>query len=216
MSTHQPSKTARMLACVLIAGGLVLAATVAAATAAERPSATDILNALKPGAKTRGLSGTPAKESPEDQRFIDSLRSIKTRSLSSGERIKAAAIVKEKPSIDLEIYFNYDSAAITPRAVPDLMNLGRALANPELRGSVFLISGHTDGKGGDAYNQRLSERRAEAVRQFLVQKFNLGNEALVTAGYGKEQLKNGANPFAAENRRVQIANMEAKQQAERK
>jgi outer membrane protein OmpA-like peptidoglycan-associated protein len=79
-----------------------------------------------------------------------------------------------------------------------------------------LISGYTDAKGGDEYNQHLSERRAEAVKRFLMQKFGLTSGTLVTAGYGKEQLKNTADPFAAENRRVQIANMEAKQQAERK
>jgi outer membrane protein OmpA-like peptidoglycan-associated protein len=198
---------------MLIASGFVVSLGASIVAAAERPSETQILNALKPGAKTRGMTTAPAQPSAEDQRFIDSLRNIKTRSLSTGERQKAAAIVKDKPSIDLEIYFNYDSADITPKAVPDLMTLGRALTKPELRGGVFLISGYTDAKGGDEYNQHLSERRAEAVKRFLMQKFGLTSGSLVTAGYGKEQLKNTAEPFAAENRRVQIANMEAKQQA---
>ena len=96
------------------------------------------------------------------------------------------------------------------------MNLGRALSSPELKGGTFLVGGHTDAKGGDAYNQRLSERRAEEVKRFLMQKFGLAAEGLVTAGYGKEQLKDVANPLAGENRRVQITNLEARQQAERR
>lgn len=203
-----------MLASLLAASGLALMA--GPLGAAERPSVNEILNALKPGAKTRALSPSRTQPSAEDQRFIDSLRVVKTRSLSSGERQKVAEIAKEKPSIDLEIYFNYNSAQITSKAVPDLMNLGRALSSPELKGGTFLVGGHTDAKGGDAYNQRLSERRAEEVKRFLMQKFGLAAEGLVTAGYGKEQLKDVANPLAGENRRVQITNLEARQQAERR
>jgi outer membrane protein OmpA-like peptidoglycan-associated protein len=80
---------------------------------------------------------------------------------------------------------------------------------------VFLVAGHTDGKGGDAYNQGLSERRAEAIKSYLVQKFGLQAENLMTVGYGKEQLKNKDNPLAADNRRVQVVNMAAQSQASR-
>ena len=90
------------------------------------------------------------------------------------------------------------------------MTLGRALTNPDLQGSVFLIGGHTDAKGDDDYNQRLSERRASAVKRFLKERFDIPDDTLVTAGYGEEQLKNESDPFAAENRRVQIVNLELK------
>ena len=90
------------------------------------------------------------------------------------------------------------------------MKLGRALTNPDLEGSVFLIGGHTDAKGDDDYNQKLSERRAAAVKRFLKEKFDISDDALVTVGYGEEQLKNASDPFAAENRRVQIVNLEQK------
>ena len=182
-----------MLASLLAASGLALMA--GPLGAAERPSVNEILNALKPGAKTRALSPSRTQPSAEDQRFIDSLRAVKTRSLSSGERQKVAEIAKEKPSIDLEIYFNYNSAQITSKAVPDLMNLGRALSSAELKGGTFLVGGHTDAKGGEVYNQRLSERRAEEVKRFLMQKFGLASEGLVTAGYGKEQLKDVGQSF---------------------
>jgi len=91
-----------------------------------------------------------------------------------------------------------------------LVNLGTALRSGDLKGVVFLVAGHTDAKGGDVYNQALSERRAEAVRRFLVQKFGLASENIVPIGFGNTQLKNPNDPYAGENRRVQIVNTEIK------
>jgi outer membrane protein OmpA-like peptidoglycan-associated protein len=213
MSTDRRRFIAASLASVLMAGGLILAAG-AGAIAQEGPTQEQILKALKPAPKTRALTAEQSQQAAEDQRFIEGLRG-KTRSLTTSERQQVATIARQRPSIDLEVYFDYDSAEITPKAAPDLMNLGKALSDPELAGGVFLLSGYTDAKGGEEYNQRLSERRAMAVKRFLTERFRLPDESLVTAGYGKEQLKNPAQPFAAENRRVQIVNLEAKQKAEK-
>ncbi len=213
MSTGRHTLGAK-LACLLLASGFLLSAS-AGVVAEERLSPTQILEALKPTAKTRGLTAGQTQQNAEEQRFIDSLRAVKTRSLTTSERDKVATIAKQRPRIDLEIYFDYNSAEITSRALPDLANLGKALSDPELRGGVFVLSGHTDAKGGEEYNQRLSERRAQAVKRFLVQKYRLSDDSLVTAGYGEEQLKSPENPFAAENRRVQIVNLEATQKAGR-
>jgi outer membrane protein OmpA-like peptidoglycan-associated protein len=215
MSTYQPTKNGIMRALMVVASGVVLLAGPGLAEAAERASESQILNALTPRAgATRNLSATPTPQNVRQQSFINSLRSPgKTRSLTSDERQEVATIAKDRPSIDLEIYFDYNSADIASRAVPDLMNLGRALTDPRLQGGVFLLSGHTDAKGGQEYNLRLSERRAQAVRDFLAQKFSIPNDNLVATGYGKEQLKNQANPFAAENRRVQVTNLQSKQEA---
>jgi outer membrane protein OmpA-like peptidoglycan-associated protein len=72
---------------------------------------------------------------------------------------------------------------------------------------VFMLGGHTDAKGTDGYNQSLSERRAETVKKFLMENYKISAENLVSAGYGEADLKNKADPNAAENRRVQIVNM---------
>jgi len=211
--SRNSSKLRVGLAAVIV----TLLAGVGSIQAAEQKSANEILNALKPKGLTRSLSAgaTPAPQqqalSAEDQRFINSLRSKRTRSLTVSERDRVASIAKEKPSIDLEINFDYDSSEISRKAMPGVTELGKALSSPDLKGSVFLVAGHTDGKGGDEYNQGLSERRAEAIKRYLVQKFGLAAENLVTAGYGKTQLKNSGDPFADENRRVQVVNMEAKE-----
>jgi len=191
--------------------------TVAAGTeqvCAEEPDLEQqIVRALKPGPVTRGLTSSAARSAADSQQqLIESLPT--SRSLSAKEREEVTTVTKNRPSIDLEIFFEFRSAEIGDKAMPSLMALGRALTNPDLKGDAFLVAGHTDAKGNDSYNQKLSQRRAEAVKRFLVRKFKIAAKDLVTVGYGKDQLKNKDDPFAAENRRVQIVNLGANKTAE--
>ena len=192
------------LTCVVVTAGLVLSM---AMSVAEEPSAEQIIKALKPAPRiTRGLSASDTSRDAEDARFVDSLRNRTTRSLSTEEREKIASIAKKKPSIDLEITFEYNSATIAPASMSQVTALGKALTSPELKGGTFIVAGHTDGKGSETYNQGLSERRADAVKRYLSENYGIEPSNLVTVGYGKTQLKNSSNPFAAENRRVQLVN----------
>jgi outer membrane protein OmpA-like peptidoglycan-associated protein len=111
------------------------------------------------------------------------------------------------PSVDLEIFFAYKSTEITPEAAAALVPLGRALGDPRLAGDTFLIAGHSDGKGSADYNVDLSQKRADAVRLYLISKFGIGPERLIATGMGAKHLKNTSDPRAAENRRVQIVNV---------
>jgi OOP family OmpA-OmpF porin len=128
--------------------------------------------------------------------------------------IKADQTVEviQAPSIDLEIFFAYKSAEITPQAAAALTPLGRALSDARLAGNSFLIAGHTDAKGGDEYNLALSQERADAVRQHLIASLGLDGARLVAKGMGSRQLKVPGQPLAAENRRVQIVNLSTGQQ----
>ena len=110
------------------------------------------------------------------------------------------------PRADLEVFFNFDSAEVTAQAMELLQTLGQALADPRLAGSKFVIAGHTDGRGTVAYNLALSQRRAEAVRKFVIENFQIDPSNLVARGFGKQRLKNPRVPLADENRRVQIIN----------
>jgi outer membrane protein OmpA-like peptidoglycan-associated protein len=187
------------------------------AAKAEDVTEDQILKALTPERKplTRSLSmGPPAQTDPAaseaDNKFMQSLRNRSTRSLSMGEREQIAAIVKDRPKIDLEINFDYNSDRISTKSLPSVQALGRALANPELKGSTFVVAGHTDAAGGDAYNQDLSERRADSIKRFLVDKSGIPAADLVTVGYGKTKLKDPDHPLAEVNRRVQVVNTENK------
>ena len=175
--------------------------------------ADQIVHALQPK-PTRGLSiGEKqidhAAKAKEDT-FLASVRNRRTRSLSLGEREEIASVASTKPNIDLEINFDYNSAEISKASLPAAQELGKALSNPSLKGSTFVVAGHTDGIGSDAFNQDLSERRADTIRNFLVQKFGINGSDLVTVGYGKTKLKDAQNPSDPINRRVQVVNMETK------
>jgi len=188
----------------------------AAAVAAEDNVTEDqIVRALAPSKKplTRGLSGGPQADpgaSAAEGRFVQTIRDRATRSLSLTEREEIATIAKDKPNIDLEITFHYDSADISAKSLPSVQALGKALANPDLKGSTFIVAGHTDAAGGEAYNQELSERRADSIKRYLVDKSGVAGSDLVTVGYGKSKLKDSSNPMAEVNRRVQVVNMASK------
>ncbi len=175
-----------------------------------------IVRALAPPAKkplTRGLSVGPQTSpgpSAEETKLLQTVRGRAPRSLSTTEREEIATIAKDKPNIDLEITFDYNSADISAKSMPSVQALGRALTNPDLKGSTFIVAGHTDAAGGEAYNQDLSERRAESIKRYLVEKYSLPSADLVTVGYGKSKLKDPAQPMSEVNRRVQVVNMENK------
>lgn len=176
-------------------------------------SAGQILNALKPKTVTRSLSaGPPADPAAEakEASFLNSVRNRKTRSLSMGEREQIAELAATKPKIDLEINFDFNSADISKGSISSVQALGKALSDPSLRGSTFVVAGHTDAVGSEPYNMELSERRADTIKRYLVEKFGINGTELVTVGYGETKLKDPANPDAAVNRRVQVVNMEAK------
>jgi outer membrane protein OmpA-like peptidoglycan-associated protein len=207
MSAHH--KTHKLnLVCMILAVGLALPSGLGVALAAEERSADDIIKALKPQRITRGLTTSPADaaRNAQETKFVISLRNRPTRSLTFAEREQITSIAKKRPSIDLEVNFDYNSDNIGSKAMPQVSALGQALASPDLKGGTFIVAGHTDAKGSDTYNQGLSERRAEAVKRFLAEKYGIDASNLVTVGYGKTQLKNPAGPFASENRRVQVIN----------
>jgi len=122
------------------------------------------------------------------------------------ERDQIASLVRDKPRIDLEIYFDYNSDVIGPKAIPAVNALGAVLVKPGFKGGVFILNGHTDAAGSAEYNLGLSHRRAQSVRRYLIERFGLAPEALLVAGYGKERLKFSDRPLADENRRVEVVN----------
>jgi outer membrane protein OmpA-like peptidoglycan-associated protein len=191
-----------------VVAGAAITFTASAVIAAEDVTSDQILRALAPKKPlTRGLSMAPPAEpavNAAEGKFMDSLRNRSTRSLSLGEREQIATIAQTKPAIDLEINFDYNSANISKQSV---QALGKALSSPDLKGSTFVVAGHTDAVGGEEYNQELSERRADSIKRFLVDRFGIAGADLVTVGYGKTKPKSGLAPTDPTNRRVQVVNM---------
>lgn len=203
----------------MLAIGAALSFGMGKAVAADDVTEDQIVRALAPAKKpplTRGLSIAPQADpaaTAAEGRLLQNIRGRATRSLSASEREEISAIAKDKPNIDLEITFDYNSADISTKSLPSVQALGKALTNPDLKGSTFVVAGHTDAAGGEAYNQDLSERRADSIKRYLTGKYSIAAADLVTVGYGKSKLKDPANPLAEVNRRVQVVNMANKNTA---
>lgn len=104
-----------------------------------------------------------------------------------------------------DLMFDYDSVEVRPSAVPSLEKLGIIVRrNPN---ADFTIEGHTDSFGGEEYNVRLSQERAESVKAWLVRNMNIDPARIRTRGYGMTRLIAPASGGIEEqqiNRRVEI------------
>jgi len=123
-----------------------------------------------------------------------------------------AEVTEREIRIDLsaDVLFDFDKADLKPAADADLGKVAEvARANP---GTPIQVAGHTDSKGADAYNQRLSERRAEAVKAWLVERGGVEATRIQTRGWGETRpVAPNESPGGADdpegrqrNRRVEI------------
>ena len=111
----------------------------------------------------------------------------------------------EAPAVvNLWVNFAFDSADLTTDARITLDELAKALRGPRLEGKAFILAGHTDAVGTAEYNQSLSERRANAVRDYLVSAGQVPPDRLKAEGWGFSRPMNADDPKAAENRRVEV------------
>lgn len=140
--------------------------------------------------------------SPTKQQILDSankqLNSPVTRSMGSTTRNMAV-----KAAVDLLINFEFDSAELQSKGAYDLDQLVLALKDSSMSKLTFVVEGHTDSKGTEAYNLDLSYRRAQSVVNYLILN-GVGSEKLESKGLGYSQPYYPHRPEAAENRRVRI------------
>jgi outer membrane protein OmpA-like peptidoglycan-associated protein len=169
---------------IVVTAALASAAMAADSTSfmGKKPNAQELINALTPAptAKMRGLAPTGA-----------------------GQTAGPAAA---QPSASLDVKFGFNSASLTADAEETLSELGKALKSDQLTKSAFSIVGHTDAKGSLNYNRKLSEKRAQAVKDFLTAKFGIEPGRLDVTGKGPTALLDPKNPESGVNRRVEIVN----------
>ncbi len=135
------------------------------------------------------------------------------RSLSVGEDVEEAmksgktrAIIVQ-PKVQLTILFDLDSDKIRDESKQQLKNLGQAINAKDMADFSFYVDGHTDSQGTNEYNQKLSQRRAKAVKDFLSGTMDVAPNRLVERGFGEEKLlvtpEKGADD-QQKNRRVEV------------
>jgi hypothetical protein len=124
----------RNLAAILsiLTIGAALSVSVGRAVAGDDVTEGQILRALAPAKQplTRGLSAGPKADQEAvaaEGRFVQTIRNRATRSLSTAEREEIATIAKDKPNIDLEINFDYNSADISNKSLSSVQALGGRL-----------------------------------------------------------------------------------------
>lgn len=107
------------------------------------------------------------------------------------------------------INFDFDSAQIRPESYPLLDEFGKALKFGLAEG-VFIVAGYTDNTGSTDYNQGLSERRAQAVANYLLAHHGISSTQLIMQGYGETKpiASNATESGQALNRRVEFIRVE--------
>jgi outer membrane protein OmpA-like peptidoglycan-associated protein len=179
-------------------------AVLAGSTAAHAQSGCSLVDQLKPRTageplcKTRGIVPLRGNNAPAP-----------AAGAPSAPGTQASAGADAHPSADLDVRFASGSAEFTPAAIGQLDDLGRALSNPVMGNSHFLIEGHTDTVGDTATNQALSEQRALAVVNYLVTHFHIPLDRLTAKGVGESDLLVATPPQTSEpaNRRVHVVNL---------
>jgi outer membrane protein OmpA-like peptidoglycan-associated protein len=132
-----------------------------------------------------------------------SIRLLQEAGSDDSKPAEPAAGSHAPSALALPVQFAFDSAAILPGAREQLDQLAEGIKLLP-RERVVVIEGHTDARGSDDYNDLLSLRRAEAVKDYLVEHHGIDAARLREVGFGKRQPIADLDPFAAANRRVQF------------
>jgi outer membrane protein OmpA-like peptidoglycan-associated protein len=159
-------------------------------------TAADLISALKPRDKALTYRGVPERTT----------RGLSFEATAESSE-QTASEPADLPAVSLNIPFEFDSAALTPKAKAMLREVAKAMQSDELSPYRFLLEGHTDTVGPNGYNKTLSERRARSVRRFLSNEMGVPLSKLVARGHGERFLLDSANPESAANRRVEIVNI---------
>jgi outer membrane protein OmpA-like peptidoglycan-associated protein len=125
------------------------------------------------------------------------------------EEVVVVAEPVEAVRVELDVKFDFDKAQVKPESYGDIKNLADFLTQyPQ---TTTVVEGHTDAVGSDAYNRTLSERRANAVRDVLVNQYGVGADRVNAVGYGESRpvADNASAEGRAVNRRVE-AEVEAR------
>ena len=138
----------------------------------------------------------------------------KTRSIKIVQRVEqkieeTVITINENddvPGLKLKIGFDYNSSSLKSSSYSLLKEVGKALLSDQLKDNNIMINGHTDSDGSDKYNLRLSFDRAESVKAWLVNAFDIPENRLLVRGYGELlPLKTNTDSYNKQlNRRVEF------------
>lgn len=120
------------------------------------------------------------------------------------KRPPIAPQLSKLPQIRFDVVFDPDTSLIRPASYQTIGSIADALTDPKLRPYRYLIVDHVESAGRRDHNLILSQRRAESIRDVLVNTFKVSPKRLQALGLGEEQLQEVNRPASPANARVQI------------
>ena len=138
---------------------------------------------------------------PSPQEIADKLYKPRYRSIV----INDETVQKKQENIfAMLINFEFDSTKILPNSYPLLDSVGQMMNLESVGQKQIVIEGHTDSIGDTSYNLSLSQRRAQAIKEYLKKHYAVAPERMVITGKGETELYDSNNPRNEVNRRVQF------------
>ncbi|MBV8926738.1 MAG: OmpA family protein [Bradyrhizobium sp.] len=131
----------------------------------------------------------------------------KLRGKNEPEPSKRPPIVpelKDLPTLNFNIQFDVDTPIILPDSYETVGRIADAMVNAPMLPYTFLVVGHTDSTGRREANVILSQRRADALRDILVNTFKISAKRLQALGLGEEQFIDQAHPTSPVNLQIQL------------
>jgi outer membrane protein OmpA-like peptidoglycan-associated protein len=160
----------------------LLLALAAGARAAEKYAGPDDPATLAAARSALGAARIFDLDTPKVLEIVGATRGIESALKDLGAKVSAQEIRIE---LAADVLFDFDKHELRPEAIPSLQKVAEVLRSRA--GSPVTIEGHSDGKGSDAYNQPLSEQRAQAVRNWLVKSGGVTAAGITTKGWGKSK-----------------------------
>jgi len=120
------------------------------------------------------------------------------------KRPPIAPQLSKLPQIRFDVVFDQDSSLVRPASYQTIGSIADALTDPKLRPYRYLIVDHVESAGRRDHNLILSQRRADSLRDVLINTFKVAPKRLQALGLGEEQLQDTNRPAAPANARIQI------------
>src|SRR5215510_12078965 len=120
------------------------------------------------------------------------------------KRPPIAPDLNKLPAFNLDITFDVDTPIVQPESYQTVGRIADAMVYSSLLPYTFLIVGHIEANGKREANAILSQRRADAIREILVNTFKISAKRIQSVGLGEEQLLDSARPNAPANNQIQV------------
>jgi OOP family OmpA-OmpF porin len=185
--------------CLLAAALIVLAAPASPTRAQTAVATDDIVTRLA------NLETAPNLDLAELRKRA--IERVKAKAKTDQPALKRPIIAPELlklPQVSFDVLFDPDSSVVRPQAYETLGRIADALTRSTLLAYGFLIVAHTESNGKREYNLALSQKRADSIRDALVNTFKLSPKRIQAIGLGEEQMRDANQPAAAVNQQAQI------------